>query len=211
MARDRELVRREECELRYQGRIMNWKDDKGFGFVTPNGGGQQAFVHIRAFARGLKRPVGNEIITYDLVFDPMGRALAENVAFAGKKPPLRRTPGRGGLAFMVAAIFMAGLTGFSSIGKLPWIVLFAYAGMSLLTFLVYAIDKSAAQQDHRRTPESTLHTLSLFGGWPGAAMAQKLLKHKSAKPAFQSPYWATVFINCGALVWFIWYRATAML
>lgn len=32
--------------MRYQGKITGWKDDKGFGFVIPNGGGQKAFVYF---------------------------------------------------------------------------------------------------------------------------------------------------------------------
>mgnify|MGYP003575355255 CR=1 FL=1 len=27
--------------MRYQGKITEWKDDQGFGFVTPNGGGKK--------------------------------------------------------------------------------------------------------------------------------------------------------------------------
>jgi hypothetical protein len=31
--------------MRYQGKITNWKDEQGFGFITPNGTGTQIFVH----------------------------------------------------------------------------------------------------------------------------------------------------------------------
>ncbi|GAB2504916.1 DUF1294 domain-containing protein [Arenimonas alkanexedens] len=78
----------------------------------------------------------------------------------------------------------------------------AYAGMSALTFAVYAFDKSAAKSGRQRTPESTLHMLALFGGWPGAMAAQHWLRHKSVKTAFLGTFWATVLLNLGALaVW----------
>nr|WP_295768290.1 DUF1294 domain-containing protein [Rhodoferax sp.] len=67
--------------------------------------------------------------------------------------------------------------------------------MSLITFVAYAMDKSAAKRGNWRTPESTLHLLALAGGWPGALCAQKLLRHKSTKPAFRSVFWATVVVN----------------
>ena len=48
--------------MKLQGKILNWNDDKGFGFVEPNGGGQRAFVHIKAFKNNARRPVNGDII-----------------------------------------------------------------------------------------------------------------------------------------------------
>ncbi len=76
----------------------------------------------------------------------------------------------------------------------------AYGLMSLLTFTVYAIDKSAARRGARRVPERSLHLLALFCGWPGALLAQQLLRHKTVKPAFRLVFWSTVLGNL-ALAW----------
>jgi uncharacterized membrane protein YsdA (DUF1294 family) len=76
----------------------------------------------------------------------------------------------------------------------------AYAGMSLLTFVVYAMDKAAAQAHRWRTAESTLHLLALACGWPGALLAQQWLRHKSAKGAFRAVFWVTVVLNVAGLV-----------
>ena len=67
--------------------------------------------------------------------------------------------------------------------------------MSLLCFLAYAKDKSAARSGGRRTKESTLLILGLLCGWPGAVMAQQLLRHKSTKTSFQIAFWVTVVLN----------------
>jgi uncharacterized membrane protein YsdA (DUF1294 family) len=74
---------------------------------------------------------------------------------------------------------------------------------SLLTFVMYAIDKSAARKGHWRTQESTLHFMSLAGGWPGALVAQQKLRHKSRKKSFRSVFWATVLLNVGVFIWLL--------
>ena len=73
--------------------------------------------------------------------------------------------------------------------RLPLWLLAAVAGLNLVTFFAYALDKSAAQRGAWRTPEQTLHLLALLGGWPAAWWAQQWLRHKSRKQAFRSAYW----------------------
>ena len=82
------------------------------------------------------------------------------------------------------------------------IVIF-YFIISIVTYIIYSIDKSAAQQNSWRIQESTLHILSLVGGWPGALIAQRTLRHKTRKTSFQIVYWATVGFNLAGLFWII--------
>lgn len=86
--------------------------------------------------------------------------------------------------------------------KLPVTVLWMYGGLSALAFLLYAKDKVAAKNGRWRTPEITLHTLALLGGWPGAGLAQIALRHKVSKPTFQGVFWVTVILNCVGLYLF---------
>ena len=74
-----------------------------------------------------------------------------------------------------------------------------YFLLSLYTFTMYAIDKSAARRGTRRTRERTLHLLALAGGWPGALAAHKILRHKSSKHSFQLMFWITVAANCAVV------------
>ncbi len=67
-----------------------------------------------------------------------------------------------------------------------------------VTFLAYACDKFFAQRDSWRIPEAMLHLMSLLGGWPGAWLAQRLLRHKSRKVSFRIVYWLTVVGHLGA-------------
>ena len=74
---------------------------------------------------------------------------------------------------------------------------------SFVAFLAYALDKSAAKKNRRRIPENTLHLFSLFGGWPGALMAQSLLRHKTQKRSFRNLFWITVLLNCLMIGWWV--------
>lgn len=76
--------------MRYQGRITDWKDDRGFGFITPNGGGPRVFLHISAFGRGQQRPSGGELVTYELVQDEKKGQRVQNVLFVDARPTTRR-------------------------------------------------------------------------------------------------------------------------
>ena len=71
--------------------------------------------------------------------------------------------------------------------------------MSVITFIVYAVDKNAARRNTRRVPEKNLHLLALLGGWPGALLAQQMLRHKSVKQKFRLVFWTTV---CGNIILF---------
>lgn len=92
-------------------------------------------------------------------------------------------------------------------GRLPFEAVFVALGMSAITFVVYALDKHAAQTGRWRTPESTLHLLELAGGWPGAWVAQQLLRHKSRKPGYRVVFWLTVLLHGAALAAWVWTRA----
>ena len=74
--------------------------------------------------------------------------------------------------------------------------LFLAAGaLSLLTFAVYAADKRAAKSAAGRVPESVLHLLELLGGWPGAWVAQQVVRHKSAKLRYRAVFWLIVALH----------------
>jgi uncharacterized membrane protein YsdA (DUF1294 family)/cold shock CspA family protein len=186
---------------RYQGKITSWKDEQGFGFITPNGGGPAVFVHIKSFSESGRRPLPDNLVTYALTANERGQPRAEKVAFVRAGAP-RRTAGQTSVgALVTAAGFLVLLAIAVAAGKLPPLVLWSYIFLSIVTFTAYALDKSAARNGRWRRAESTLHLLALAGGWPGALWAQQLLRHKSKKTSFRMMLWVTVLVNCGALGW----------
>ena len=189
--------------MRYQGRITNWNDDKGYGFVTPNGGGEKAFVHITAFSNSRRRPTESDLITYELATGQQHRLQAGSIRFVGDPNPSSAPSGKKSVGVIFATLFWCFVVAISIIGKLSFVVPFLYALTSTITFMVYAFDKAAAINDRRRTQENTLHLLGLVGGWPGALVAQRMFRHKSKKDVFQSAFWITVFLNCSVLAWLL--------
>ncbi len=191
--------------MRFQGKITNWNDEKGFGFVEPNGGGTRAFVHIKSFVSRSRRPMEGDVIIYELVQDQKARFTAQHIRLAPeiRNKPANKPKGKGSAAPLFTLLFCAMLFTLYITGKAPVVLPALYIGLSVITFIAYAIDKSAAQNNRWRTQESTLHLLSLLGGWPGALYAQRRLRHKSVKQEFQSVFWLTIVVNCGALIWLI--------
>jgi CspA family cold shock protein len=52
---------------------VSWYDEgKGFGFVTPDSGGEDVFVHVRALADGLTWLAEGDRVTYEVVHGDKG-------------------------------------------------------------------------------------------------------------------------------------------
>jgi len=104
--------------MRYQGKITSWKDDKGYGFVVQNGASEQVFIHIKSFSNRQRRPVGDEIVTYEIATDANGRKRTENVEFVSN-PPSKASATKGGSFPMkkLIVIILIGVAGWQAYGK----------------------------------------------------------------------------------------------
>ncbi|MGE8212517.1 MAG: DUF1294 domain-containing protein [Stenotrophomonas sp.] len=191
--------------MRYQGRLQDWNDDKGYGFVTPNGGGERAFVHIKAFEQRTQRPVDGQLISYEMRKDTRGRlnatAIRQATGTAGTKPapakPVALTARLPHVFLGVAALLC--IATLWALRRLPDWSLPLFGCMSVIALGFYLHDKGAAARNQRRTPENTLHLIALLGGWPGALIGQGLFRHKTSKRSFQAIFWLTVVLNLAAL------------
>lgn len=76
----------------------------------------------------------------------------------------------------------------------PWVSVL-YIGMSVVAFVLYGMDKHRAQTGQWRIAESTLHGVALFGGWPGAFLAQQHYRHKTKKQSFVIVFWGIVLLH----------------
>lgn len=74
--------------MRRQGRIVEWNDARGFGFVQWHGGDERAFAHISAFERGV-RPCVGDVVTYDVLAGDRGPKAAA-IRYPSASPAIRR-------------------------------------------------------------------------------------------------------------------------
>lgn len=196
--------------MRFQGTLCNWNDERGFGFIKPDGGGQDIFVNVKAFPRGQSRPTDGMRLSFQIEAGPEGKKRAAAVAYidrtkVARSPAVTRSVERSGPPWPILSVFSLGgfpflyLWGWLAWG-VSWYVLLAYLLLSLTTYFTYMVDKDAAEQKAWRVSEANLHILALVGGWPGATLAQQFLRHKSKKMEFRVIHWLVTFINIAAFV-----------
>ena len=69
------------------GTVKFFNEQKGYGFIAPEGGGQDAFVHITAVERaGLRTLRQDQRVSYDLQEDNRGKLKAENIKAVEGEP-----------------------------------------------------------------------------------------------------------------------------
>ena len=116
--------------MRFEGRLAQWNDERGFGFIEPTQGGEPVFVHISAFpaaGRGAQaRPRVGERLSFEMDVDARGRKQALRVARpavpamgSGASPRVERDRGRqpsaaprgslGLVGILLSAALLAGL------------------------------------------------------------------------------------------------------
>lgn len=188
---------------RTHGRLISWNDERGFGFIAPDGGGQDVFVHASAFAKeGRHIEVGGDY-EFDLDIGKDGRPKAKRVAYIvpPKSQPssisqfLQRGP-----RFLVILAFLFIVVAISTVQPISpnWLIIYGVA--SIACFAGYGLDKAAASQKQWRVSETILLLIGLVGGWPGAIFAQEIFRHKTQKKTFRRLFWMTVAINMAAFV-----------
>ena len=67
-----------------KGTVKWFNATKGYGFITPENGGQDVFVHISAVERaGLRELQDGQVVSYELVADrKTGKTSAGNLVVA---------------------------------------------------------------------------------------------------------------------------------
>lgn len=67
----------------YKGVLKTWKDDRGFGFIQPDNGDKDVFVHISSLKGMARRPSRGDVLFYEVAEDADGKLKAVNVHIEG--------------------------------------------------------------------------------------------------------------------------------
>ncbi len=183
---------------RETGVLVDWRDERGFGFIRRPGSAGKIYVHMKSIGKSVDRPKHGDKLEYTVGSDKSGRPVALDVTFLRDTPP---APPKAlidshshaphtvlGVATRVvgAAIILALLSANIITASLPvWVAaLYLIAGIG--SFLLYRADKLAAVGQGWRKPEIRLQLLDLTFGIIGGLFAQHVFRHKTYKPDFVS-------------------------
>lgn len=201
--------------MRDQGRLVEWFDEQGYGFIQPNDHQKdRVFLHIKDFARQGPRPIVGCALEYTVTVDERGRYRAQQAVY------LKASQTKAAKASAVSAktsnitqkmqpmqilcvAYIVALALLTLLGLLSGMLLLFISLMNALSYWLYAQDKEAAQQGGRRIPENNLHIVAFLGGWPAAWLAQQKLRHKTQKQPFGKIYFCTIGLNILLILWLI--------
>ncbi|MFP4121453.1 DUF1294 domain-containing protein [Coleofasciculus sp.] len=203
----------------HKGQLTVWKDEEGFGFIKPDHGDQDVFLHITGLKNPNRRPQVGDIIRYQVTVGNKGKFRASNAVIEGttsqpspkhlsktsvKRKRSKKITKSSSLVWEVLFLSLFPISGSVHLASITsnLIPLLLYLIMSGLTFVLYAHDKSRARTGESRIPEKTLHLCELAGGWLGAFIAQRTLRHKSSKNSYQVVFWAIVAFHI--MFWSAW-------
>jgi len=75
--------------MAFEGRLQQWNDQRGFGFIEVEATRERVFVHASALPRDGMRPATGARLAFDVERDPQGRQCAVNVRLADARSATR--------------------------------------------------------------------------------------------------------------------------
>lgn len=179
-------------EKRMVGVLDEWNHARGYGFITNDRRDVRLYLHVTELVGGMIPPLPGDRITFLLDTDEQGRSEAV-------KAINQRRVDRLSLSQVAILFLLLGLPVTALIYGVPPVVNLTLAYLTIIfstiSYLLYSNDKEFAEAGRWRVSELKLHLFELIGGWPGAFVAQRRLRHKVTKTAYQNTYWFIVLMH----------------
>ncbi|MBM4466264.1 MAG: DUF1294 domain-containing protein [Chloroflexi bacterium] len=177
------------------GIVIKFDPQKGYGFIRSQEAREDMFVHISDVQGRIPLRIGQHV-EFQVVQTGRGSRAVRVVPGAMQRSPIVVY---GAIGISTALVVMLALSLLTRIH----ILLAWFLSISMVTFVLYRLDKYRAETSGFRVPEMVLHGLSLLGGSPGALAGQRMPSHhKTAKASFQVVFWL-IFMGQIALTIFL--------
>ena len=191
---------------RFQGRLIEWHDEKGYGFIQgiTDERHTKVFLHIKSFKRSGPRPIEGCVLEYELGLDEKSRPQALQVTYvkanqvnkkSGKPTSTTSTKIPFHPIYILMVIYWVTILVASAFSAVPSFFILILSIVNAYTYWIYGKDKKAAQSNEQRVPEQHLLMMSLMGGWTAAWFAQQNLRHKTQKQPFKKYYHMMIGLN----------------
>lgn len=96
--------------MRLLGKVIEWNDERGFGFIIQNGTTERTFLHVSALRKTKGRPLLGSLVTYEIRRDDKGRLQAVAAELVGSKPA--RQGSSGGLSSAIVGLVLLLMLGY---------------------------------------------------------------------------------------------------
>lgn len=173
------------------GVVSEWNDQKGYGFISVNDEPIKIVFHIGDLSGHSVRPKVQEKVTFTLAKDGRGNLRATDV----------HRPITFGFPFALVIWFITMFVASLYLLHYPTFMISYLLLISGTAYSLYALDKVVSNHSRWQIPESLFHLTSILGGWPGAVLAQSLLRHKPISPSFNACFWLSVLLSLTLYVW----------
>lgn len=168
---------------RTEAQLVDWDDQRGFGFARLPGGTERVFVHIKSLNPKMPRPKAGDQLEMEIVTGRQGRPAAHAVDIISSKTGIGLPLS---LHLATAAMLLILLQIDLMLGRVPLWLASLYVFMGAASLVAYSWDKKAARLGLWRISERRLVLIDLAGGVIGGLIAQHLYRHKRSKQSFQA-------------------------
>jgi len=175
---------------RVQASLVEWIDNKGYGFARQPGGTERIFVHARSLEKGTKVKKGDQL-ELEVVPGKQGKPAARNVRVLDHEELARILP----YHIVTAAMLFILVQLVVITERAPFGLSIYYVFMAGISIYLYSRDKQAALFGWWRISERTLLTVDLLGGIIGGLLAQHRYHHKKSKQSYQIRIFAIVALH----------------
>jgi len=181
---------------RIEAQLVDWDDQRGFGFARLPGGTERVFVHIKALNPDMPRPKTGDKLELEVVVGQKGRPAASAVDIIS---PVTGIIAPLSLHLATAAMLLILLQIDLMLGRIPlWLASF-YVLLGAASLVAYSWDKKAARLGHWRIKEKRLILIDLAGGVIGGLIAQHMYRHKRSKQSFQATMVGVIVFHAALL------------